>query len=403
MPEKNSQMRMPPRTRSTTARNARTNNRSEHSTNPAEFFGIVQSCAMRDPRLSLELKGMLAIVATFPPNWDWHRSELQRMCNLKRKKYFRLIREAKEWGFLETVKERYHWKLRREPVPQKDTSSPLDVEPVPKKDTELVPKKDTGPVPKRDTLSNRSFSKSRSSSEPEDQNLSPDGVKREACDCEQMQGGEIVTAASEETIAEQNPEPTTTPTIETKETATLPGLVLTSETTTGTRSQRAKKLIEAMYRSRWGRPCPWGAAEGAQLKRFLDENPEWDDATFTCALTNYANSHRPTPGERPCKFLPHLHDYCVEPIDRFGKSFHAPIITARIQNQIQSAHAIAEGRRQFEQEQRQLPESTERRKADGYCEIHHCSLVFDEEGNRVCDEAGDRCVFAQRHLRRARA
>jgi hypothetical protein len=80
-----------------------------------EAAGADAYCAvMRNTNLSLELKGMLAIVATFPQKKyasSCQRAELQSLCNVGREKYFRLIREAKDFGFLWTISQRYRWDL----------------------------------------------------------------------------------------------------------------------------------------------------------------------------------------------------------------------------------------------------------------------------------------------------
>jgi hypothetical protein len=89
-----------------------------------------------------------------------------------------------------------------------------------------------------------------------------------------------------------------------------------------------------------------------------------------------------------------MHDYSVEPIDKFGRSFHSPIITARDQHKMRSAMSFAEARtmRLREEEPRKLPPAEEPRKAHGCCEIHHSGLVYAEDGTTVCEEAADGCV-----------
>jgi hypothetical protein len=86
------------------------------------------------------------------------------------------------------------------------------------------------------------------------------------------------------------------------------------------RHKEFRDLLERFYRWRWKQECPWGPAEGKQLKKLLDECPNLDGLTFRQWLGNYASSQDYSPGERPCRFLPRIHNYSQEPIDRFGRS-----------------------------------------------------------------------------------
>lgn len=81
-----------------------------------------------------------------------------------------------------------------------------------------------------------------------------------------------------------------------------------------------KQRIFDFYRWRWHRDATWGPAEANQLARVLRENPTLDVTTFCIWLRNYGFSQDISPGERPCKFLPHIYDYSVTSLDRFRRS-----------------------------------------------------------------------------------
>jgi len=176
-------------------------------------------------------------------------------------------------------------------------------------------------------------------------------------------------------------------------------LVLSPPPDRDLRHRSFRSVLCAFYTWKWHYACPWGAEDGAQLKRFLDLNPTLEEATFKRWLLNYSNSHNITPGERPFRFLPRMDTYSVEPIDKFRTSFNAPIITAKLQNTMRTAMAMEQVRQDDMLQQAALPEPPERVKAPGQCDIHRCGLVFDEDGTRVCEVAGVECVFANRWRR----
>jgi len=82
---------------------------------------------------------------------------------------------------------------------------------------------------------------------------------------------------------------------------------------------RIKSLICNAYHDQTKLDCPWGPAEGAQLKRFLTENPSWLDSQIAQCLVNmYASSGFPK-GTRPCQFLPRLTQYVSGPLNEFNR------------------------------------------------------------------------------------
>lgn len=88
---------------------------------------------------------------------------------------------------------------------------------------------------------------------------------------------------------------------------------------TTTRFQDFKAMVEKFYRWKWSNDCPWDGSEAKQLSLLLKASPTMTVQEFARALYYYSLSGNITPGERPRKFLPRIHDYTVKPIDRFGK------------------------------------------------------------------------------------
>jgi hypothetical protein len=131
------------------------------------------------------------------------------------------------------------------------------------------------------------------SCEEDSRKPSPNGANRRNCDPETKAGAGIVADPSEEKPNSES-ERLSVDENETAVLAVLPpsnALVL-SRPPENLRHQRFKELICHVYKARWNMPCPWGPAEGMQLKKFLPENPEWDEVMFSRALTNYGHSHR---------------------------------------------------------------------------------------------------------------
>lgn len=94
---------------------------------------------------------------------------------------------------------------------------------------------------------------------------------------------------------------------------------LTPPDGTTNRFQEFRAMIERFYGWKWNQPCPWDGSDAKQLSNFLKCTPTLDVRDFARWLYNYAQSGNITPGERPRKFLPRIHDYSVKAIDRFGK------------------------------------------------------------------------------------
>ena len=125
----------------------------------------------------------------------------------------------------------------------------------------------------------------------------------------------------------------------------MPELVLTPPQPFDDRFNRFREFIEKAFYWRNQIRCPWDGSEARALKTFLRANPYLSEKEFCICLRNFVESQDHPPGERPRKFLPRLTDYAVEPLDRFGRSFNATIVTKQDQIRAGNAAVFAEARR----------------------------------------------------------
>lgn len=75
--------------------------RGEHNNN----FSVIQNEALRDPRLSLEARGLLAFMLTMTEDWQFSLEGLAAQTGIGRGKALRLIKELKSAGYLSIKKE----------------------------------------------------------------------------------------------------------------------------------------------------------------------------------------------------------------------------------------------------------------------------------------------------------
>src|SRR5438552_12670505 len=118
------------------------------------------------------------------------------------------------------------------------------------------------------------------------------------------------------------------------------GFLLTATDGNGNRFSSFKERVKAFYWWKWHQECPWDGSDANQLSRVLKSSPTLDVGTFSRWLYNYGCSDDIAPGERPCRFLPRIHNYSVVPLDRFGRSQDAIIPTAQAQRSRRSSAAI---------------------------------------------------------------
>lgn len=66
-------------------------------------FAAIPNAAMRDVSLSIEARGLLALMMGMGDDWTYRMSDLMKRCCVGKEKYQRMIRELKAAGYLEIV------------------------------------------------------------------------------------------------------------------------------------------------------------------------------------------------------------------------------------------------------------------------------------------------------------
>lgn len=69
-------------------------------------FAAIPNEAMRDETISIEARGLLALMMGMGTNWVYRGKDLMKRCGVGREKYQRMIRELKDAGYLEVVPKR---------------------------------------------------------------------------------------------------------------------------------------------------------------------------------------------------------------------------------------------------------------------------------------------------------
>lgn len=64
-------------------------------------FAAIPNAAMRDERLSIEARGLLALMMGMGDNWTFRGSDLMKRCGVGKEKYQGMVRNLKECGYLE--------------------------------------------------------------------------------------------------------------------------------------------------------------------------------------------------------------------------------------------------------------------------------------------------------------
>ncbi|WP_162685478.1 hypothetical protein [Roseovarius amoyensis] len=66
-------------------------------------FTAVPNAAMRDESISIEARGLLALMMGMGSSWVYRGGDLMKRCGVGRDKYQRMVRELKDAGYLEVV------------------------------------------------------------------------------------------------------------------------------------------------------------------------------------------------------------------------------------------------------------------------------------------------------------
>lgn len=67
-------------------------------------FAAIPNAMMRDERLSIEARGLLALMMGMGSKWTFRSKDLIRRCGVGREKYQRMVRELRDAGYLEMVR-----------------------------------------------------------------------------------------------------------------------------------------------------------------------------------------------------------------------------------------------------------------------------------------------------------
>lgn len=73
------------------------------SNRPNRKYASIPNAAMRDEHLSIEARGMLALLMTYSDTWTFRRSHLMQVAGVGRDKFQRLMRELIEAGYVRRV------------------------------------------------------------------------------------------------------------------------------------------------------------------------------------------------------------------------------------------------------------------------------------------------------------
>lgn len=63
-------------------------------------FTTIATAALRDTRVSMDARGLLALLCSYDETWIFRVSHLRKVTGFGRDKYFRVVNELKEFGYL---------------------------------------------------------------------------------------------------------------------------------------------------------------------------------------------------------------------------------------------------------------------------------------------------------------
>jgi hypothetical protein len=294
-------------------------------------YGHVCADVMQNKNLSSDARFLYALAMSFPQGkdesgkwkWTWRASHLRSLAGWGRRKYFDAIRELKTAGIVKESHDNvYDWSPADPSAQNEHCSAHEAVSEISSAQNEQCSKW---------ALLNRTKELNRTKNLNRSKNLSPDGEERENGNSETD-----LDLSEENTTAQSQIEP-----VDENETVTLPGEALVLTPPTEKRHTLFREATENAYlRNSASLDCPWGPAEGMQLAKLLRENPRLDVETFTRWLENYHRSQDHLPGERPCKYLPRIHDYSETVIDKFRRSPMAIAVTVKDQNALRTEMAF---------------------------------------------------------------
>jgi len=75
----------------------------ERSTRPDRKYAAIPNEAMRDKRLSIEARGLLAMLMTYADDWQFNRDHLMEMVGMGKDRFGRVMGELITSGYVERV------------------------------------------------------------------------------------------------------------------------------------------------------------------------------------------------------------------------------------------------------------------------------------------------------------
>lgn len=65
-------------------------------------YAAISNAAMRDKRLSIEARGLLALLMTFSDGWEFQAEHIRQVCDVGRDRFQRMMGELRTYGYLTT-------------------------------------------------------------------------------------------------------------------------------------------------------------------------------------------------------------------------------------------------------------------------------------------------------------
>lgn len=75
----------------------------ERSNRPGRKYAAIPNEAMRDQRLSIEARGLLALLMTYSDDWHFQRDHLMQLCGMGKDRFGKVMGELIEFGYVEMV------------------------------------------------------------------------------------------------------------------------------------------------------------------------------------------------------------------------------------------------------------------------------------------------------------
>lgn len=78
----------------------------QRSSRPKRMYAAIPNAAMRDETISIEARGLLALLMTYSDDWEFNKTHLRQVTGLGRDKFENAMGELRRVGYVELVKNR---------------------------------------------------------------------------------------------------------------------------------------------------------------------------------------------------------------------------------------------------------------------------------------------------------